>query len=134
VSLESSSKPFVGPSLSANPPSGSAMEQSSVARSVSSSYPPSASLESSAGHSLSSTSPSNFYLHTWITAESELEMGYLRQSLERQSGAKGHQVMMIHSAVSNVGRNWDGVAGGDLPKKSTKSSTRCRRVVVSIDS
>jgi hypothetical protein len=40
-------------------------------------------------------------------------MGYLRQSLERQSGAKGHQVM-IHTAISNVGRTWDGVAAGGL--------------------
>ena len=39
---------------------------------------------------------------------------------------------MIHSAVSNVGRIYrDGIAssGGlrDLPKKSSKSSTRCNR-------
>jgi pimeloyl-ACP methyl ester carboxylesterase len=50
-------------------------------------------------------------VHGWLG--NELEMGYLQQSLERQSGAKGHQVM-IHSAVSNVGRTWDGIAAGGL--------------------
>jgi putative NADPH-quinone reductase len=41
-------------------------------------------------------------------------MGYLQQSLAGQSGAEGHQGVMIHRAVSNVGHTWDGVvaAGG----------------------
>jgi hypothetical protein len=50
-------------------------------------------------------------VHGWLG--NELEMGYLRHSLERQSGAKGHQVM-IHGTVSSVGRTWDGVAAGGL--------------------
>jgi hypothetical protein len=50
-------------------------------------------------------------VHGWLG--NELEMGYLQQSLERQSVAKGHHVM-IHSAVSNVDRTWDGIAAGGL--------------------
>jgi hypothetical protein len=50
-------------------------------------------------------------VHGWLGIE--LEMGYLRQSLKRQSGAKGHQVM-IYSDVANVGRTWDGGAAGGL--------------------
>ena len=64
-------------------------------------------------------------VHGWLG--NELEMDYLRQSLERQSTiSRGeqqqqqqqqHQIkgrVIIHSAISNVGRTWDGIAAGGL--------------------